>query len=188
MGLLLFGCYKDVQWKLAVPMSIGLIIGTIIGTLMLASFSDIFLKYFLAVSIFVFLIKMLFFKGFSFGTHKQRQYGLLAGLVGGWFQGIIGTGGPVFTMYLAATAPAKAAFRATLIYLFFATSVVRIGVSIPKGLISQNIINLALPTIPFFLIAITIGHFTHKKIGEKYYQYSVWAILFFSAVSMIIKR
>lgn len=188
MGLLLFGCYKDVNWKQAIPMSIGLAFGTIIGTFMLASFSNTFLKYFLAISIFIFLIKMVFFNGFNFGSHKQKQYGVLAGLVGGWFQGIIGTGGPVFTMYLAVASPAKAVFRAALIYLFFATSIVRIGISIPKGLITQNIIHLALPAIPFFLIAIMIGHFVHKKIDEVYYRYAIWAILFFSAISMLVKH
>jgi len=188
MGFLIFKTHKDTDWKIAIPMTVGLVIGTLLGTYSLSLVDDVFLRRFLAVSIMAFLLKMTIFKGFNFGKHKQTSWGVVAGLVGGWFQGMIGTGGPVFTMYMAVALPRKAAFRATLIYLFFATSVVRVLVSIQTGLLNKRVFDLAWPAVIPFLIAIFVGQRVHHKIDDKYYRMAVWIILFFAAVTMLLKR
>lgn len=186
MGLLIIKTHKEIDWKIARPMTVGLIIGTLVGTYMLSIIPASILRTILAISIFFFLLKMTLLKGFTFG--KEKKWGFVAGLLGGWFQGIIGTGGPVFTMYLTVTLSTKSVFRATLIYLFFITSVIRFIASVPTGLITSEIIFLAVPVIPFFLVAIFLGHKVHKRIPEKHYRYAVEAILFFAAISMLIKK
>lgn len=188
MGLLILQSYRDIQWRLAIPMSIGIVIGALAGTFLLASLSDEFLRRFLAIAIVAFLIKMIFLPRLDFGKLKSSYWGALAGAIGGWFQGVIGTGGPVFTMYLSAVIEQKAALRATLIYLFFSTSVVRIAFSIPAGLINQRIVSLALITLPFFLVAIILGSKLQKRIPEQYYRYAIYVILSLAAVSMLVKR
>lgn len=185
MGLLIIKSYKDISWKIALSMTIGLIVGTLLGLYMLSIIPPQLLRKILAISIFIFLIKMVFLKGLVFG--KDKKWGLITGIIGGWFQGIIGTGGPIFTMYLTVVLQDKISFRATLIYLFFLTSVIRLLFSIPSGLISNNVFNLTVPIIPFFLIAIYIGNHVHKKIDEKYYKYAVELILLFAAISLLIK-
>lgn len=187
MGLLLFQNYKQTNWKVAIPMTVGLVIGGTIGTFTLSLLSNIFLERLLAVSIFIFLAKMIFFNGFTFGDSTHKAWGVVAGVVGGWVQGVIGTGGPVLSMYLAIATPDKAVFRATLIYLLFMVSVVRVVTSLGRGLLTPQLISLSLPVLPFFLLAIFIGHRIHTKIPEKYYRYAVYTILFFSAVSMLFK-
>lgn len=187
MGLLIFHNYKYTNWKVAIPMTIGIVIGGTIGTYTLSLVSDAFLQKFLAVSIFIFLIKMVFFNGFSFGKTHQKIWGIIAGLVGGWVQGVIGTGGPVLSMYLTVATPEKSIFRATLIYLLFVVSATRIVTSFGRGLLTPHLLSLSLPIIPFFVIAIFVGHFIHAKIAEKYYRYIVYTILFVSAVSMFFK-
>lgn len=187
MGLLIFHNYKNTNWKVAIPMTIGLIIGGTIGTFTLSILSNIFLERLLAITIFVFLIKMIFFNGFTFGDTTHKAWGILSGLVGGWIQGVIGTGGPILSMYLAVATPQKAIFRATLIYLLFMVSVIRVITSFGRGLLTPKIIELSLPTLPFFLVAIFLGHHIHTKIPEKYYRYAVYVILFFSAFSMLFK-
>ena len=88
---------------------------------------------------------------------------LTAGLLEGLFQGIIGIGGPILTMYLLVALPNKSEFRTALIYLFFVTSIVRVIISYTNNLFNQTVISLALPILPFFLIAIYAGHHIHKK-------------------------
>ena len=185
MGVLLIWSYKNIEWRFAVPMTIGLLLGTLIGTYMLGMLSEQFLLYILAGSILVFLIKMIFFSGLTFGTHTEQRWGFIAGLIGGWFQGIIGIGGPILTMYLTVATESKAAFRATLIYLLFLTSAARLALSFQQGLISEKVVGLALPVIPIFLAVIIAGQFIHKKIDDTYYRSAVYLILFISAITLL---
>src|SRR3990167_2750372 len=187
MGLLIFKIYKLIDWKIALPMTFGLIFGTIFGTYSLASIDDIFLRKFLAISIFVFLIKSIFFNKFNLNKIKGKLTGVISGLIGGIFQGIIGTGGPVFTMYLADIISQKQVFRATLIYLFFTSSIIRVIASFKTELITKELISIILPIIPIFLIALYLGNHIHNKISQKYYDYAIRIILLFSSVSLLLK-
>lgn len=187
MGFLIFSTWKHMIWKIVLPLSISAIIGTIIGTYMLSRVDDTFLNIFLAVTIFLFLGKMLLFPKLSFGEHPKKRWGALTGLLGGWINGITGVSSPVFTMYLVHLAPTKVMMRSALIYLFFVISIVRVGMSLNAGLFTPKILSLALPVLPFFFLAIFAGHHVHKRISEKYYQYAIYVILFFSAILLLIK-
>lgn len=188
MGLLILGSYREIHWKLLLPMSVTLVLGTILGTYMLSIVSDSALRIFLAFSIFAFLLRMVLFKGFAFIKTKLTFWSYLSGFFGGLFQGIIGTGGPVLTMYLSVVLPHKVALRAALIYLFFVTSIVRVILSYTNGLFNQTVLSLALPILPFFFLAIYAGHRIHKKIDEKYYRFAVYIVLFVSAVLMLLNH
>lgn len=187
MGLLIFKIYREVNWKAAVMISGGLAVGTIVGTLFLSEANVIFLQVFLALAILVFLIKMVFLKGIVIKNAKSKTLAVGTGLSGGLFQGLIGIGGPILTMYLSVAESKKARFRATLIFLLFATSVLRVVISIPQQLFTPRIIELALFTLPFFLIAIALGQILHNKINEKYYQVAIYLILLASASLLLVK-
>ncbi len=187
MGILIWKSYKHIDWKTAKPMTLSIIVGTVVGTLLLAIANVAYLQLFLALAIILFLIKMIWFSGLSFGKKGNTLAAGSAGFGGGLFQGLIGTGGPILTMYLSATTTQKLAIRATLIYLLFVTSVVRIGISIPTNLMTTRILYLALITLPFFLIAITVGQRAQQKISDKYYRLSVYIILSVSAVVLLNK-
>lgn len=188
MGFLIFHTYKYIHWKVVIPMTISIIIGTIIGTYTLSLVSDIFLKKFLAITIFIFLGKMIFFPKITFKKKHEKMWGFFTGAVGGLFQGMTGTSSPIFAMYLTSFNLNKSTLRATFIYIFFATSVVRVIISFSRGLFTKEVLSLVLPAIPFFLLAIFLGHHVHKKINEKYYRYTVYAILFFSAILLLFRR
>lgn len=188
MGILIFKTYKHTNWKLILPMTISIVIGTVIGTLTLSLVSDIFLRKFLAITILLFLIKMIFFPNVILTKSHEKLWGFFTGAIGGWFQGMTGTSSPIFAMYLTIFSMSKSVMRATLIYVFFTTSVIRIIVSISRGLITKEILLLALPALPFFLFAIYVGHHIHTKISEKYYRYVICCILLFAAITMLLKN
>jgi uncharacterized membrane protein YfcA len=100
---------------------------------------------------------------------------------------LIGTGGPVLTMYLTAAIKDKRSLRATLIFLIFVTSVVRLGISARQDLFTPPILHLALLTLPFFLAAIALGANLQNSVSDKYYRLGLNAILALSAVVLVFK-
>lgn len=187
MGLLILGNYRQINWKIANPISISLILGTIVGTLYLAAANTSFLQLFLASAIVLFLIKTIFFKDFKIRNTKNPVMTSINGLTSGLFQGLIGIGGPILTMYLSVAIPKKAQFRATIIYLLFLICVVRLVISIPQGLFTGRIIELSLYAAPFFLAAIALGQIFHTKIKEKYYWSAIYVILLVASISLFAK-
>ncbi len=187
MGLLIWKSYKQIDWKSARPMTISIIIGTVIGTLLLSQANFVSLKLFLATSILIFLVKMIWFNGFTLGNKSNTTAATVAGVGGGLFQGLIGTGGPVLTMYLSVAIKQKLSLRATLIYLFFATSIVRLGISFPNHLFTDRILHLALVALPLFMMAIFLGQRMHQKISEEYYRLGIYIVMGGSAILLLIK-
>jgi uncharacterized membrane protein YfcA len=187
MGLLIFKSYKRIDWKDANPLTLGALIGVTIGTLLLSRASTSFLQLFLAVSIFTFLIKTIWFNGFTLGHESSKIAATGAGFGGGIFQGLVGMGGPILTMYLSVASPNKLAMRATLIYVAFISSIVRLGISIPKQLFTDQVIHFSLISIPSFLIAIFVGQNIHHKVSDYYYKKSIELILAFAALTLVCK-
>lgn len=134
-----------------------------------------------------FLLKMTYFNGFTLSSKPHTATTVGAGFGGGLFQGIIGTGGPILTMYITAVIKQKHAVRATLIYLLFITSVLRLVVSIPSNLMTPRIIELALLALVPFLVAIMCGQMVHGTISERYYRFGIYVILAGSAVLLLSK-
>ncbi len=187
MGLLIWKSYRLIDWKAAKPMTFSVIPGTIVGTLLLSEANLIFLQFFLAIAILVFLVKMIWLNGFTVGDKHRVVASTTAGLGGGLLQGLIGTGGPVLTMYLSVATPGKLVLRATLIYLFFITSLVRLAIVIPKHLFTPHLLHLALVTFPLFLLAIVLGQRLHTNVNDVYYRLGFYAVLAGSAVLLIVK-
>ncbi len=187
MGILIIKTYKTIDWKAALPMTVGIILGTLFGTYGLFSVDEVLLRKFLAIFILLFLAKTLIDKNLSVTQSFQKQFSFAAGAVGGLFQGMIGTGGPILTSYLSVLIKGKDILRATLMYLFFVTSIVRIFISLATGLFNPTVITMAIPTMPFFFLAIILGSYAHKKIEEQRYQYSIYVLLLFAAILLLLK-
>lgn len=187
MGILIFKNHKFIDWKVARPMTYALVVGVVAGTLLLSGLNTTFLQIFLAVIIILFLIKSEFFGSITLGKGRNNLYASIAGLVGGLLQGLIGAGGPVLTMYTSTAINKKIAVRATLIYLFFIPNIIRMALSVPQQLFSEEIVRLAFLALPFFAVAIYLGQRIHHHINEKYYRLSINIVLAFSALALVIK-
>lgn len=185
-GVLVFKTAKHTAWKTVGILIAGLLLGTLVGTYSLVVFADSLLHKILAVSILLFLIKMIFFQKLTLSP-KKKFIGLLAGFFGGYFQGVIGTGGPILMMYLFSAVPDKTQLRATLIFLFFITSVVRFLFVVGTGLITPDLYRIALPLAPVFIGVVFLGQHLHWKVSDKYYRWCVYVILLFSSVSLFVK-
>ena len=76
---------------------------------------------------------------------------------------------------------------ATLILLLFACNVLRVIAYGSMGLFRGPILEMSLLALPFFAVALVVGHRIHHLISEKVYRYSVYTLLFAAAVSLTLK-
>lgn len=186
-GLLLIGAYTHIPWKKVLPMSIALIVGTVAGTVILSHVNNSYLKIILSLTIFLFLLREHLSLRLDFIKAHINMWASIAGYLGGLLQGMVGMGGPPLTMYLLIAVPLKSQFRASLIFLFFVTSVTRVLFMYNQGLLSSQNLNLALPVLPFFFLALIIGHKLHLKIDEKRYRAIVQLLMCISAILLLIR-
>ncbi len=187
MGTLIWKTYKKIQWPVVLPMTGGLVIGTIAGTFALSAFSPDLLRLVLALTIIIFLIRSWFLSETVVARETNNLIGNISGLAGGLFTGLIGAGGPPIIMYLSGVIKNKTAMRASLIYLFFITNVVRITISIPQSLFTSQVLKIAAIVLPFFLIAIVLGQVVHHRINEDTYRQAVNVLLLVSVILLLAK-
>jgi uncharacterized membrane protein YfcA len=184
MGVMLTKVYQEVDWQLAKRIAIGLIPGAIVGIFLFSVVDSDFLKKVLGIFMILFVAKAIFLEKISFGT-RHCNWAFAVGFIGGCLQGIVGTASPILAPYLVTATRSKNSFRATLIFLFFAASSVRLIGSLATRLVELSTFKLTLPIIPFFLAAIFVGGLVHKRFNDTVYRYSVYSILLLSGIAML---
>ncbi len=184
MGFLLPDSYKFVPHRIKFTMTAGLLLGTLLGMYSLFALDDHILRILLSITIVLFLAKDMISK-----THitETAWTSALVGFFGSWLQGLIGTGGPVFTMYLSAIRIEKKSFRATLIYLFFVTSILRVIVSFSGGLFIPDVLYRALFAAPFYAVALILGRLLFHRVNEILYRRAVSLVLLGSCVALLLR-
>ena len=187
MGLLIFKTHRTTNWQVAIPITVGMLIGVPVGIYSLTSFSDTFLRRFLALFMLAFLARAQFFPAWRLGANSGKGWAFSIGSIFGWLQGLLGSGGPVIVMYLMEVIPDKTSFRSTVIYAAFTSNFIRLGLSISTGLITAELLKIALPIVPLFLMVIYFGQRSFARLNERYYQIGIKLILLASAISLLLK-
>ena len=111
---------------------------------------------------------------------------VFAGTVRGLFQGMLGIGGPPLAIYLKTRRLPKDVFRATLMLCFFASNLLRVGLSVEifEGEVFWGYI---LASVPLFIAGSAAGHYLPRFLSERVFQYCIDAILLLSALLLIGK-
>jgi uncharacterized protein len=111
-----------------------------------------------------------------------------AGLIGGAFTALYGTGGPVYTMYLARRLPDKDTLRATIGVLIFCTAFFRLVLFAATGLYAQqSLLKLALGLMPFALGGYLIGSELHSRLPSRLAIRAVWFLLLASGIGLLVR-
>lgn len=107
----------------------------------------------------------------SLATQTPRESGvagiwaLPAGVIGGVFSALFGTGGPIYTLYLARRLPDVDVFRATISAVIFVSAVVRLGAFGMTGLLQQEgLWQSAAAVLPFCVGGVWAG----SKLRERF--------------------
>lgn len=161
-----------------------LLVGMAIGATLLASASDRWLLVVLGAFVLVYALYNLVRTGVL--APVSKRWAIPAGTVGGVFTALYGTGGPVYTMYLARRLSDKAALRATIGILIFTTAFVRLALFTGSGFYAQKgLIPLALTLIPCALAGYVLGTRLHHWLPAERVARVVWLLLVAAGASLL---
>lgn len=109
-----------------------------------------------------------------------------AGLIGGAFTALYGTGGPIYTIYLARRLSDKARLRATLGVLIFCTALIRLALFTGSGFYGQpGLLTLAAGLLPFALMGYLLGGYFHGRLPLQRALQAVWLLLMVGGTSLL---
>ncbi len=111
-----------------------------------------------------------------------------AGLVGGALSALYGTGGPLYTMYLARRIVEPMRLRATLAVLIFLSALMRLVLFTSSGLLQQHEVwHLVLALAPCAAIGYVIGTRLHGRVSVTAARRCVWAVIVLGGFGMLVR-
>ncbi|MDQ2734538.1 MAG: sulfite exporter TauE/SafE family protein [Pseudomonadota bacterium] len=118
----------------------------------------------------------------------STRWALPAGLVGGAFTALYGTGGPIYTIYLARRLSDKNVLRATIGVLIFCTALIRLVLFSGSGLYAQpGLLTLAAALLPFALVGYLMGSALHLRLATAQAVRAVWLLLLLSGAGLALR-
>jgi uncharacterized protein len=108
------------------------------------------------------------------------------GLVGGVFSALFGSGGPVYTTYLAARLPEPARLRATVATIILGAALVRGALFVANGLLFQTgVLGMSLALLPAAALGYFVGSHLHHRLPAARVRQGVWLLLIASGTSLL---
>lgn len=183
--LLLPKVHKDVDYGHVGSLALGMFIGNMTGAFTLAYLDNHLLKGVLAGLVLLFSLYLAATARKQLQFHIPYRWGILFGIGGGFFGGAFGMSGPIVMLYLTHQIANKSKLRATVIALFFFTSLWTGLIHWWNGLYSAESFRVLLWLTPAFLLGTALGHWAHFRTSDVAFRYVVAAILFGSAGMLI---
>jgi uncharacterized membrane protein YfcA len=111
------------------------------------------------------------------------------GTIGGVFTALFGTGGPIYTIYLARRLEDKAALRATISTLIFCSGLARLVLFVGAGLYAQHdVLPLAALLLPCALAGLYIGSRLHNRLPVQRVAQVTWGLLILGGLGLIARN
>jgi uncharacterized membrane protein YfcA len=119
----------------------------------------------------------------------QSGWSMPLGIAGGVFTALFGTGGPIYTIYLARRLDDKLVLRATISSLIFVSGLSRLVLFTGAGLYGRSgLLMLAALLLPFSLAGLYLGNFLHSRMPAKRVVQLIWVILIAGGSSLILRN
>jgi uncharacterized protein len=113
-------------------------------------------------------------------------WALPAGMAGGVFTALYGSGGPIYTVYLARRLGDANRLRATIAVLIFCTAWARLALFSGTGLLFQpSLLNLAVLLLPCAVAGYFIGSHLHGRLAPRHASRVIWILLLASGASLV---
>ncbi|MCK7496591.1 MAG: TSUP family transporter [Comamonadaceae bacterium] len=107
-------------------------------------------------------------------------------MVGGVFSALFGTGGPIYTLYLATRIADTARLRASIGTLIFGSAFVRAFLLAGGGFFApEGLLWLALALVPCAGLGYWLGSRVHARLPQARVRRVIWALLVASGASLI---
>ena len=111
-----------------------------------------------------------------------------AGVVGGVFSALYGTGGPIYTLYMSRRIADKSVFRATMARLILALGVARVALFAATGLLGQDHLLLAaLLLAPFALLGLILGNRLHHRLSARRIMGFVFMLIIANGAALVLR-
>jgi uncharacterized membrane protein YfcA len=114
------------------------------------------------------------------------KWAIPAGTIGGVFTALYGTGGPIYTMYLARRLPDKSVLRATIGTLILFAALARLVLFTASGFYSQHgLLPLAFALVPCALAGYLAGSQLHARLPAQRVAQGLWLLLVAGGASLL---
>ena len=118
----------------------------------------------------------------------SSRWSVPAGLAGGVFSTLFGTGGPIYTLYLARRIADTSRLRATIGTLILGSAIVRLVLFTGSGFFGQpGLLRLALVLVPCAIVGYLIGSRLHARLPQAQVRRAIWMLLTASGASLIVR-
>jgi uncharacterized membrane protein YfcA len=160
------------------------LVGMLLGTLVLSKGSEAWLL--TALGSFVLLYSLYSLYAHASASPVSPRWAVPAGLVGGVFSALFGTGGPVYTLFLARRIHDTARLRATVGAIILGSALVRLAMFGAGGLLTQpGLLKLAFTMVPCAVLGYLIGSRIQARVPQALVRRVIWWLLVASGVSVL---
>jgi uncharacterized membrane protein YfcA len=117
------------------------------------------------------------------------RWSMPLGIAGGIFTALFGTGGPIYTIYLARRLDDKLMLRATISTLIFISGLARLVLFTGAGLYAQGtVLMLAALLLPCALGGLYLGSRLHSRLPAERVVQAIWAVLIVGGASLVLRN
>ena len=142
----------------------------------------------LALGIFAIAYALYIFSGFKSDARFTPRAAVPFGLVGGVFSALFGSGGFVYSIYLAGRLESPAVIRVTTSTLLGASTLLRVAIFGVAGVYAdRSILVLALILLPAMLIGTAVGRRITLKLSRAQFLRLVSVVVFCSGVVLVVR-
>ncbi|HEY4956850.1 MAG TPA: sulfite exporter TauE/SafE family protein [Caldimonas sp.] len=118
----------------------------------------------------------------------RTRWAAPAGIAGGAFTALYGTGGPIYTIYLARRIAEPTRVRASIAVLVFGTAWARLALFSSTGLLFQpSLLRLAFLILPCAVAGYFIGSHLHGRLKPAHASRVIWGLLILSGLSLLVR-
>jgi uncharacterized membrane protein YfcA len=177
---LLPSLWRDIHWRLLIPLIIGTSLGTPIGLMFLTSIPAAPMQ--IALGLFVLVVTCLLWIGFALKTMPGNIVSTSAGPAAGVANGAFGIGGPPVILFYFASPAGNIVGRPTLVTYFLLTDAIGLVFLSRENLVTTDILLRTLTFLPVLMAGVWFGARSFKNADPVIFRKWVLAILVVLAV------
>jgi len=174
-----------IQWYFVLPLIPFALIGVIIGLILFHQLSSQVL--YQSLGVFIILFSIFLTAAGELGRHRSFIWVIPAGLFGGMAGTLFGMGGPFYAAYMRLQGMHPFVFRANFAMIFIMDGALRLTGYIGTGLVTSDLYQLLLVSIPVMIVSVFIGGLLHRRLRNWNIKRDIRILSLAGGTALIIK-
>lgn len=174
--------FRRFSWLLVLTVA-----GVFLGTKVLVTLPIWVLNLTLGVMVLVFVASEFFRFHLELSPQMERMLSPVAGLVGGFLNGMTNAAGPALAIYLYSLKLAKTEFVKSIATIFMVTKVSQLIAVSTWNLFTFSTLSLSLLVTLFCLIGFYAGLKTQDRVNQQTFNRGLLALLFVIGVTLVVR-